>query len=798
MRMANIAQLLTEYMDIWTAADTVKKSGRGRARGNAGSVYGVKKLRELILDLAMRGKLVPQDSSDEPASELLKRIKEEKGKLIAEGKLKKEKPPSPISENEQPFELPEGWQWSRLGLIGLIGSSSRIHQKDWTNSGVPFYRAREIVKLAENGFVDNELFITEELFEILKQNSVVPESNDVMITGVGTIGVPYIVQTQDRFYFKDASVLIFKNFSKIYTSYLKYFLLSNIWNEIIHSESMGTTVHTLTIERAKEVSVPIPPLAEQHRIVAKVDELMALCDQLEQQHSNAQAAHEALVRQLLGTLTQSQNPAEFNANWQRIDAHFDVLFNTEASIDGLKQTLLQLAVMGKLVPQDPNDEPASELLKRIQAEKNKLIAAGKLKKEKPLISMNEKPFELPQGWEWTNLLNAAVINPRNNASDDIKASFVPMTLIGSAFTDKHQDEKRLWKEIKQGFTHFAEGDIGVAKITPCFENSKACVFENLENGLGAGTTELHIVRPVMNTLSPRYVLAYLKSPRFLKLGESKMTGTAGQKRLPKDFVETNPFPLPPLAEQHRIVAKVDVLMALCDQLKIRIQQANQQQQTIANALVAQAIQPSAEIIDLADYRAAVASHAVNKMQNKPYFGRTTLMKSLSLAQSHIGLKLNFQLERKQAGPFDPWIYDFERQAEQEGWLKLTNTKLINGFTKVDYLVKATNPQKSDLIEKIFTVEQLKEFDRLLVLLADKTTEEVEIIATLFAAWNDFLIDGNTPSDDEIVKEVRENWHESKARFTPNQLKENLNWMRRNHLVPQGRPPRTVYQQQLLN
>ncbi|MCX7187282.1 MAG: restriction endonuclease subunit S, partial [Methylophilales bacterium] len=244
-----------------------------------------------------------------------------------------------------------------------------------------------------------------------------------------------------------------------------------------------------------------------------------------------------------------------------------------------------------LVPQDANDEPAIELLKRIQAEKAKLVAEGKIKKEKSLatISDNESPYELPKGWKWTSLLNAAVINPRNAASDNIKASFVPMTLIGSEFTDKHQDEKKLWKEIKQGFTHFSEGDIGVAKITPCFENSKACVFENLENGLGAGTTELHIVRPLANTLNSRYVLAYLKSPRFLELGESKMTGTAGQKRLPKDFVETNPFPLPPLSEQHRIVAKVDKLMALCDQLKTRIQQANQQQQKLADVMVAQVL-----------------------------------------------------------------------------------------------------------------------------------------------------------------------------------------------------------------
>ncbi len=235
----------------------------------------------------------------------------------------------------------------------------------------------------------------------------------------------------------------------------------------------------------------------------------------------------------------------------------------------LRELILELAVRGKLAPQDANDEPAIELLKRIQTEKIKLNAEGKIKKDKPQppLTDEEKPFVLAQGWEWTTLASISLVNPRNSAEDNSPASFVPMTMIDVKFNSLHDQETRLWKEIKQGFTHFAEGDIGIAKITPCFENSKACVFSGLLNGVGAGTTELHIVRPLNATLAPRYVLAYLKSPQFLLVGETKMTGTAGQKRLPKEFVESNPFPLPPLAEQHRIVAKVDELMALCDQLE---------------------------------------------------------------------------------------------------------------------------------------------------------------------------------------------------------------------------------------
>ena len=252
-----------------------------------------------------------------------------------------------------------------------------------------------------------------------------------------------------------------------------------------------------------------------------------------------------------------------------LSEHLPLLAAAPDGIQKLRGLILELAVRGKLVPQDPRDEPASELLKKIAQERARLEAEGICRKSKtaPLVGEDEQPFSLPGGWEWSRLGAVSIINPKNSADDSTIASFVPMAMIGTSFDGKHSQEHRKWGEIKQGFTHFAEKDVGVAKITPCFENSKACVFENLQSGIGAGTTELHIVRPISATLLPRFVLAYLKTPMFLLVGETRMTGTAGQKRLPKDFLELNPFPVPPLAEQHRIVSKVDELMALCDRLE---------------------------------------------------------------------------------------------------------------------------------------------------------------------------------------------------------------------------------------
>lgn len=276
-----VEKLIVDHIDTWTTALQTRSTA---GRGSSGKIdlYGIKKLRELILELAVRGKLVPQDPNDEPASELLKRIAAEKAELVKLGKIKKPKPLPEISEEEKPFELPEGWEWVRLGDLGIIGSSSRVHQKDWTSKGVPFYRAREIVSLAKNGFVDNELFITDELFETLAQNGLHPEENDIMLTGVGTIGVSYIVKACEKFYFKDASVLIFKNIYKLYHKYLNCIFQSPYWFNEIYKNSMGTTVHTLTISRASDVLIPIAPEKEQYSINAKIQMLMDLCDQLEQ------------------------------------------------------------------------------------------------------------------------------------------------------------------------------------------------------------------------------------------------------------------------------------------------------------------------------------------------------------------------------------------------------------------------------------------------------------------------------------------------------------------------------------
>jgi len=245
-------------------------------------------------------------------------------------------------------------------------------------------------------------------------------------------------------------------------------------------------------------------------------------------------------------------------------------------IGKLRQSILQQAVEGKLCEQNPEDEPASVLLERIKKEKDKLIKEGKIKKPKelPPISNEEKPFALPKGWEWCRLAELYVVNPKNEPNENIEVSFVPMNLISDGFNNKHLSEKRMWFDVKKGYTHFQEHDIGIAKITPCFENRKSVIFKNLYNHIGAGTTELFILRAIRN-INNCYILFCLKNDRFINGGVSTYTGTAGQQRVSKSFIENFLVPIPPLQEQQRIVEKVNKLMLLCDELEKEVNIAQQ-------------------------------------------------------------------------------------------------------------------------------------------------------------------------------------------------------------------------------
>lgn len=232
----------------------------------------------------------------------------------------------------------------------------------------------------------------------------------------------------------------------------------------------------------------------------------------------------------------------------------------------LKNSILQLAIQGKLVEQRPEEDTAEKLFAQIREEKQQLIKEGKIKKEKPLpeITEDEKPFDIPESWMWVRVQEITCLNPKNDLPDELEVSFIPMALIDDGYRSSHSFAIKSWGGIKKGFTHFADGDIGIAKITPCFQNRKSVIFRDLKNGYGAGTTELSIVRVVNDLLSRDFLLWFFKSAYFIENGVKSFTGTAGQQRIHKDYLAMCVLPLPPFAEQKRIVAKIEELLPYID------------------------------------------------------------------------------------------------------------------------------------------------------------------------------------------------------------------------------------------
>ncbi|UTC81710.1 restriction endonuclease subunit S [Treponema denticola] len=525
-------------------------------------------LRQKILDLAIHGKLVSQDPADESATILLEKIRAEKEKKIASGELKRGKNDSYIFfgddnrhyekfadgrvkdiEDEIPFTVPEGWVWCRLGEVCEISSSKRVLQKDWKKSGIPFYRAREITQLSNNEKVKEDLFITPELYKEIKQKYGVPEVGDLLVSAVGTIGKIYIVNESDCFYYKDASVICFsKKFKSIDSTYLKLCCESSFIQKQMYSLSKGTTVDTITINKAQKYLFPLPPLAEQQRIVTAIETIIAQIDILETNKADLQTA-----------------------------------------IKQAKSKILDFAIRGKLVPQDPADEPASVMLEKLRAEKEAKIAAGEIKRGKndSYIYKNstdncyyekfegteeqiEIPFDLPEGWCWQKISSICEINPKNKLDNTLEISFVPMTLIDSEFNNNFTYELQRWENVKSGFSHFADNDIGIAKITPCFENRKSVIFKNLKNKYGAGTTELHILRTNNKYIFNEYVFWFIKTNTFIKEGINNFTGAVGQQRIGKEFIAETLIPIPPLNEQIKICRTINRLIKKLDKIALNI------------------------------------------------------------------------------------------------------------------------------------------------------------------------------------------------------------------------------------
>lgn len=543
----------------------------------------VAKMRELVLSLAIQGSLVHQDPNEESAEVLLQQIESTRSRTGKAANGRKLETLPPIEPDESPYRTPDGWAWCRLGTLGLVGSSCRVHEKDWTTSGVPFLRAREIVRLARSGHVDNNLFITEKHYQRLTSEGLIPEPNDIMITGVGTIGVPFVVRNTDRFYFKDASVLIFKNWFGLYPYYLHLVMQSPYWIQEIHKESMGTTVHTLTIVRAKQTLIPLPPLAEQKRIVAKVDELMALCDRLEEQQQEREAQHAVLAHASLARFADAPTPA-----------NLDFIFHQSYVISpaDLRKSILTLAVQGRLVPPDPNDEPAEELLAKIGVERLAAVKARLISPMKPLppVEDGEVAYDVRPGRVLARLIELVMeiqTGPFGSSlhQSDYQVGGTPVINPASLKDGKIVpiDSMAIGPETLKRLEGFRlnEGDIVMARRG---EMGRCAIVTKSEDGWLCGTGSLVLRMPTC-MFSP-FLALLIGAPEAREyLGGASVGST--MQNLNQGILGKMPVGVPPLAEQRRIVAKVDQLMALVDALETQLADSRAAAANLLSAMVAE-------------------------------------------------------------------------------------------------------------------------------------------------------------------------------------------------------------------
>lgn len=480
-------------------------------------------LKNSILQLAIQGKLVEQREDEGTAKKLLGQIKEEKEKLIKEGKIKKEKPLPEITEDEIPFEIPENWEWVRCSDVFNVRSASRIHKTDWKPTGIPFLRGRELVQLSKRGSFDAEIFIDEELYEKFKEKTGIPLKDDLLISAVGTIGKVYIVKESDKFYYKDAYILCLENYGNLFSKYIRYMLESVFLQNQIRKDAMATTVAQLTISKAKSLVMPLPPLEEQKRIVAKIEELMPYVDKYDVAYSEV----------------------------EKLNKKFP---------EDMQKSILQYAIQGKLVEQRKEDGTAEDLYKQIQEEKKKLIKEGKLKKQKalPEITEDEIPFDIPENWKWVSVGEICTDIKYGTSKKSLKSGKMPVLRMGNIQGGIIDYTNLVYSSDDEDIKKYRlnKNDLLFNRTNSKELVGKTAIYKGDIPAIYAG----YLVKFTPVLISSDYLNYVMQSDYYWRYCQTVRSDAIGQSNINAEKLKRFSFPLPPLAEQKRIVEKIEELL----------------------------------------------------------------------------------------------------------------------------------------------------------------------------------------------------------------------------------------------
>ena len=425
-------------------------------------------------------------------------------------------------DEEIPFDIPQGWEWCRLKHMCSMQAGKNISASEIYDVKSVLHPYRCVGGNGLRGFTNT--FNAEGHFAIIGRQGAL----------CGCLNIE-----SGKFYATEHAVVV-NGFGIISSLFIYYFFTALNLNQY----ATATAQPGLAVSNIAEVFIPLPPLPEQLRIVSKIEKLLPL----------------------VKTYKQAQN--ELNT--------LNATLNEQ-----LRKSILQEAIQGKLVPQIAEEGTAEKLLAEIRKEKESLVKEGKLKKSALSDSIiykgadnkyfekigktvkeatDEIPFEIPTTWQWVRIKDIFQINPKNIAEENCISAFIPMEKICATYGSEFSYDEVQWKAIKAGYTHFADGDVAFAKITPCFQNRKSAIFCNLPNGIGAGTTELKVLRQFGETINRWYLLFFLESPYFID--EAIFKGTANQQRIISGYLENKLFPLPPLQEQTRIEKQIKAIASI--------------------------------------------------------------------------------------------------------------------------------------------------------------------------------------------------------------------------------------------
>lgn len=546
---------------------------------------GVQKLRELILQLAVMGKLVPQDPNDEPASVLLEKVYLENEKLAKEKRIRISKLLPPIEDNEIPFEVPNNWEWVKLGNICYQITDGTHHTPTYVEEGVPFLSVKDV----SSGILDfsSTKFISEKEHKELTKRCD-PESEDLLLTKIGTTGIAKVIDVNLNFsIFVSLALLKFPK-NLIYPYFLELMINSPFVKNQSKSNTQGIGNKNLVLKYIINFDVVLPPLAEQKRIVSRVDELMALCDKLEARRQKKQELQSKLNSAALDRMLSAENQEEFEQNWQHICENFDLLYDNPENVEKLKQAILQLAVQGKLVPQNLEDEPASVLIENIKAEKRRLIKERKIKSSKVSAQIDSEkiPYELPEKWEWIRIeditdigTGSTPLKSKNEYYEDGSIPWITSSLTSLNYIDKAETYITETAVNECNLRIYPSGTLLVALYGQ--GKTRGQVSElRIEATINQACASIVFIENFENI--KQYVKVFFEQ----KYEELRALAAGGaQPNLNVGKIKEILIPLPPLEEQKRIVEKVEQLMDLCDELEAKLRKEREDNEKLMEAVV---------------------------------------------------------------------------------------------------------------------------------------------------------------------------------------------------------------------